>query len=151
MSCYFGVFYTESKVSICSENIEDWVVIHTDWLNSASCSVASHFNQIDSLQWTPHLDTCLRSLEISEDKPFDATLVFEARLHHIVQKAASFYRQSDGASPATMLYMSALRDQLWEVKVPQLSNAGIRGKIDMEKGAGIMPGDPLSPRVVLPS
>lgn len=67
-------------------------------------------------------------LDRRRDKASDATLVFQARLHHIAQRAAEIHRQEDGWSPATMLYLTALRDQLWDIKVPSVSNAGRLGK-----------------------
>lgn len=82
-----------------------------------------YFNHIDCMQWTLHLDECIKLLEARKDKPSDAMLVFQARLYHIAQKAADFHKQSDASSPAFMLYLSALRDQLWEVKLPQPSDS----------------------------
>lgn len=102
----------------------------TNCVDSASCSVSKHFNQIDCLQWTHHLQECVELLKDRRDEPSDTILVFQARLHHIAQKAADAHKQKDGSSPATMLYLSALRDQLWEVQVPESSNPGLRGKID---------------------
>lgn len=96
--------------------------------------MSSHFNQIDSLQWTAHLDECLRLLESHEDEPSDATLIFLTRLHRTAQKAVDIHRQLDGTSPAIMLYLTAVRDQLWEFKVPQVSNVGLQGKTNLDPG-----------------
>ncbi|KAF5865073.1 hypothetical protein ETB97_005314 [Aspergillus alliaceus] len=92
-----------------------------------SSNISSHLGRQDALRWTPQMGEALRVLTLNESCAADKLFVSQVRLQLLKQKADDVRQQDEtdcdgkgtahlGASAPRLLYLKALRRQLYELR-----------------------------------